>query len=165
MPKIIVLKSHLTAEQLHQRYRACSKHNEKLRWKALFLIASGTRAAQAARRVGRSSGWVTKLAARYNDDGAAAVADSIAVSLRGKPPTVTPELALELDAALHHPAPDGGIWTARKVADWIAAKTGRRLHTTSAWRVMRALGFSVQTPRPQHAQAATAEEQQAWKKN
>lgn len=165
MPKTIVLEPHLTHQQLHNHYRACSKYNEKLRWKALAQIASGTRAATAARNVGRSSGWITKLTARYNAGGAASVADPAATTARGKPPTLNAQLAVELDAALHQPAPDGGLWTANKVADWIAAKTGRRLHETSAWRVMRALGFTLQTPRPTHAQAASREEQQEWKKN
>lgn len=165
MPKIIVLKPHLTKEELHKRYRACSKPNEKLRWKALFLIASGVRAAEAARRVGRSSAWMSKVTARYNQRGATAVADKAAASARGKTPTLNQELALELDAALHKDAPDGGLWTANKVADWIAAKTGRRLHESSAWRILRSLGFTVQTARPQHAAAATAAEQEGWKKN
>lgn len=165
MPKTIVLEPHLTKEELHKRYRACSKPNEKLRWKALFLIASGTRAADAARRVGRSSAWITKVTTRYNQKGATAVADLAASRARGTAPTLDSKLAVELDAALHRSAPDGGLWTANKVADWIAAKTGRRLHESSAWRILRSLGFTVQTARPQHRAAATAAEQQGWKKN
>ena len=165
MPKKIILEPHLTKEELHKRYRACSKANEKIRWKALSLIASGTRAADAARRVGRSSAWMSKVTTRYNLRGAAAVADQAAATAHGKTPTLSAQLSLELDAALHQSAPDGGLWTANKVADWIAAKTGRRLHESSAWRILRSLGFTVQTARPRHAQAATAEEQAGWKKN
>lgn len=165
MPKTIVLKPHLTAEQLHKRYRSCHKPNEKLRWKALALIAAGTRAAEAARRVGRSSAWMSTITARYNEHGVAAIADKAAQTQRGTARTLNPELALELDAALHQSAPDGGVWTANKVVGWIAAKTGRRLHETSAWRILRSLGFTLQRPRPQHARAALAEEQAGWKKN
>lgn len=166
MPKTIVLKSHLTAEELHKRYRLCRKPNEKIRWKALSLIAGGERAAHAARRVGRSSAWMSNLAARYNQSGADSIADKTAATKRGTPSVVNSKLAVELDAALHLPAPDGGLWTANKVADWIAAKTGkRRIHESSAWRILRSLGFTVQTARPQHAQAATTEEQAGWKKN
>ncbi|MDQ3749502.1 MAG: helix-turn-helix domain-containing protein [Acidobacteriota bacterium] len=49
--------------------------NEKLRWRALYLISSGLRAAEAARRVGRTSGWATQLTQRYNALGVEAVAD------------------------------------------------------------------------------------------
>ena len=46
---------------------------EKVRWRALYLIAHGEQANRAARRVGRTSGWITQLARRYNERGAKAV--------------------------------------------------------------------------------------------
>lgn len=165
MPKKITLDEHLTTDQLFKRYRGCRHANEKVRWRALFLISSGIRAAQAARCVGRTSGWMTQLVQRYNKAGEKAVADQRSNERKAGPqPTITAELALELQAALHEAAPDGGLWTAKKVADWIAARTGRRLHETSAWRCLRSLGFTLQTVRPQHRQAASASEQEAFKK-
>lgn len=163
----IILEPHLTTDELYKRYRACRKANEKVRWRALYLISTGMRAAEAARRVGRTSGWATQLTQRYNNGGVAAVADQRTADGRavGRPATVNQELATELDAALHLPAPDGGLWTAKKVAAWIAERTGRRLHETSAWRVLRSLGFTLQTVRPQHERAASAAEQEQFKKN
>jgi len=166
MPKKIILEPHLTTDELYKRYRACTKPNEKLRWRALYLISSGVRAAEAARRVGRTSGWATQLAERYNRNGVGAVADWRPTERKsGRPATVSLELALELEAALHTAAPDGGLWTAKKVAAWIGEKTNRRLHETSAWRVMRGLGFTLQTVRPTQQQTATEAEQTAFKKN
>ncbi len=166
MPKKIILESYLTTDELYKRYRACAKPNEKLRWRALYLISSGVRAAEAARRVGRTSGWATHLTQRYNRSGVEAVADQRTAERKsGRAATVNRELAFELEAALHAPAPDGGLWTAKKVAAWIAGKTNRRLHETSAWRVLRGLGFSLQTVRPEHRQTASPEEQTAFKKN
>jgi len=166
MPKRITLEKHLTTEQLQQRYRACLKPNEKTRWRALYLISSGVRAAEAARRVDRTSGWITQLTQRYNQNGVEAVADRHgADQKKGRPPTVTAELALELDQALHGSAPDGGLWTAKKVAGWIEQKTGRHLHETSAWRVLQSLGFSLQTVRPQHRRSASVQEQEDFKKS
>jgi len=166
MPKKIILESHLATTELYKRYRACNIPNEKLRWRALYLISSGVRASEAARRVGRTSGWATQLTQRYNEGGIEAVADRCQEKRKtGRPATVNTELALELDAALHTPAPDGGLWTARKVAVWIEEKTNRRLHETSAWRVLRSLGFTLQSVRPEHQMAASPEEQAAFKKN
>jgi transposase len=166
MPKLITLKNHLTTDQLHKRYRSCQKPNEKPRWRALYLISTGVRASEAARKVGRTSGWITQLTQRYNRDGAEAVADQHKSDQKmGRPPTVTQDLALELDQALHGPAPDGGLWTSKKVAVWIEQKTGRKLHETSAWRVLKSLGFSLQTVRPKHRQSASPEEQEEFKKN
>ncbi len=166
MPKMITLESHLTTEQLYKRYRACQKSNEKPRWRALYLISSGIRAAEAARRVGRTSGWVSQLTARYNRAGASAVADRRDDGCKtGRVPTVTAELAVKLETALQSKAGDGGVWTAKKVGLWIEQQTGRKLHETSAWRVLRSLGFSLQTVRPAHRRRATPEEQSEFKKN
>src|SRR5437764_15265771 len=70
----IQLKPHLTTEELRARYRSCQKPQEKVRWHALYLISRGALAADAARRVGRASSWITSLARRYNREGASAVA-------------------------------------------------------------------------------------------
>src|ERR687893_2253227 len=75
MSRRITLQPHLTTEELFQRYRACRRPNEKARWRALYLISRGTLASEAARRVGRTSGWMTQLTQRYNERGAEAVPD------------------------------------------------------------------------------------------
>jgi len=159
----IQLKPHLTTEELRARYRACQKPQEKVRWHALYLIAKGTIAADVARRMGRASSWITSLARRYNRDGAAAVSrkQSTQPSHRAK---VDHKLGKELDKALRTAAPDGGLWTAPKVAAWITEQTGQEVHQTTAWRAMRGLGFSLQVPRPANKRRASQEEQAEFKK-
>ncbi len=159
----IQLKPHLTTEELRTRYRACQKPQEKVRWHALYLISKGMVAADAARRSGRASSWITSLARRYNRDGAAAVPrkQSTKPSHRAK---VDTKLGKELDTALRAPAPDGGLWTAPKVAAWITGKSGQRVHHSTAWRALRRLGFSLQVPRPANKRRASAEEQAEFKK-
>jgi hypothetical protein len=71
MANPITLKPHLTTEELKKRYHWCQKAQEKTRWQALYLISKGMVAAEAVRRVGRASSWMTNLARRYNDQGAA----------------------------------------------------------------------------------------------
>ena len=134
-----------------------------MRWRALYLISQGMVAAEAARRTGRASSWITSLARRYNREGAAAVSrkQSTRPSHRAK---VDHKLGTELAKALRTPAPDGGLWTAPKVADWITEKSGQEVHQTTAWRAMRRLGFSLQVPRPRNKRRATLEEQLEFKK-
>jgi transposase len=165
MPSPIKLKPHLTTEELYQRYRKCQQHREKVRWRALFLIAKGGIANDVARRVGRSSGWMTNLARRYNKLGAEGVSDQRTKPLPSPPPTLNAKQAQSLEAALRGPAPDGGLWTSPKVAAWIKKKTGKEVHKTTAWRAMRQAGFTLQVPRPHHRQAATDAEQAAFKKS
>ena len=159
----IQLKPHLTTEELRTRYRLCQKPQEKVRWHALYLISKGAVAADAARRVGRASSWITSLARRYNREGAASVTrqQSAKPSHRAK---VDHQLGKELDKALRSHAPDGGLWTAPKVAVWITEKSGHEVHQTTAWRAMRRLGFSLQVPRPSNKRRASLEEQSEFKK-
>lgn len=164
MARRIQLKPHLTTEELLARYRACQKPQEKARWHALYLISKGTVAAEAARRVGRASAWMTRLARRYNQKGASAVArrQSTKPSHRAK---VKADVSQQLATALRTPAPDGGLWTAPKVAAWIADKTGEQVHQTTAWRALRRLNLSLQVPRPANKRRASAEEQAEFKKS
>lgn len=164
MAQRIELKPHLTTEELRTRYRSCQKPQEKVRWHALYLISQGAVAADAARRVGRASSWITSLARRYNRDGAAAIARkrSTKLSHRAK---VDQKLGKELDKALRTPAPDGGLWTAPKVSAWITEKSGQEVHPVTAWRAMRRLGFSLQVPRPSNKRRASLEEQAVFKKS
>jgi transposase len=119
----------------------------------------------AARRVGRSSGWVSDLARRYNERGAAAVPDARGDVAPGREPRLDARAARALDAVLRAAPADGGLWTAPKVAAWIAERTGASVDASTAWRAMRRLGFTLQVPRPQHRRRATLEEQSDFKKS
>lgn len=152
-------------DELYRRYRACRQPQEKLRWRALYLISQGELANHAARRVGRSSGWITELARRYNERGPEAVPDARGAVAAGRRPRLDKEAARALDLALRAAPTDGGLWTAPKVARWIAERTGAQVNHSTAWRVMRRLGFTLQVPRPRHRRAATADEQAAFKKS
>ena len=99
MPSPIKLEDHLTADELYQRYRKCQQPREKLRWRALYLIAKGGIANHVAKQVGRSSGWITNLARRYNELGLEGVADQRGEVSCGVKPTLSAKQAQALDAA------------------------------------------------------------------
>lgn len=164
MSRRIELQPHLSTAELYERYRTCRHPNEKTRWRALHLISRGTLASEAARRVGRTSGWVTQLTQRYNEHGAGAVPDQRGDAKPGPRPRVE-AVAAELATALRSSAPDGGLWTAPKVAAWIEERTGEPVHETTAWRAMRRLGFTLQVPRPRHARSAPERVQARFKKS
>ncbi len=81
----------------------------------------------------------------------------------GRPARLDGEAATALDAALRVSPADGGLWTAPKVAACIQARTGESVNHSTAWRVMRRMGFTLQVPRPRHRRAASSEEQAAFK--
>jgi transposase len=165
MARRIELKAHLTTEELKRRYLACQKAQEKTRWRARHLISKGVRASEAARRVGRSSGWITQLVSRYNQQGPVSIPRQTGQISAGRPAKLSASLATELDKALRSLAPDGGLWTGPKVAAWIAGRCGHEVHHWTAWRALKRLGFSLQTPRPANKRRASREEQAEFKKS
>jgi transposase len=165
MVRRIKLKDHLTTEELKRRYLACLKAQEKTRWRALYLISKGVIASEAARRVGRASGWITQLVSRYNQHGADSIPHQRGEKPVGRRPKLSASLATELDTALRSHAPDGGLWTGPKVAAWIAHKSGQDVHHWTGWRALKRLGFSLQVPRPANKRRASVEEQAEFKKS
>ena len=147
-----------------QRYKTAATVAEARRYHALWLIAQGHTAKDAAALIGLSSKWVRTLVQRYNQDGPPGLRDTRADN-PGAAPLLSPELQQTLFAALQAPPLEGGRWTGRKVAAWIKRQTGITTYPQRGWEYMRRLGFSVQTPRPRHAQAASPEQQTAWKKS
>jgi transposase len=164
MPRL-QLMPHLSYDELGERFRRCPDGRQKARWQALWLLArphAPYSAAQAAPLVGLTADAVRKLVRRYNAGGPAAVARN--AGGQGRAPRLSPAQQEQLKAELLGRAPDGGLWTGPKLARRIAELTGRPMHKATGWEWLRKLGFTPQRPRPRNRQAASAEEQAAWKK-
>src|SRR4051812_10981803 len=65
------------------------------------------------------------------------------------------------------PAPpaEGGLGRGRRVGRGRAARLGREARPQRGWDYLKKLGDSAQRPRPRHAEAASLEEQAAYKKS
>lgn len=105
MDRRIQLKDHLTTEDLKHRYLVCQKAQEKTRWHALYLISKGVMTSEAARRVGRTSGWVTQLVSRYNQQGSDSIPRQTGTTPAGRRPKLSASLAKDLDKALRAESP------------------------------------------------------------
>jgi transposase len=163
----LVLAGHLTAAALRARYRGCRDAKEGRRWHALWLVAEGRSAAEAAALVGLDPSRVRQIVRRYNADGPASVADGHRANPGGPAPRLTAAQQDALRAALADDPPGGGLWTGAKVAAWMDATLGSEAPTWPqlGWVYLRRLGHSPQVPRPRHARAASPDEQRAWQKN
>ena len=117
---------------------------------------------EAAEIVGRTQDCVRKLLKRYNAQGEAGIQDSRKNNGAKRLLDETQQAALEV--ALSSPPADGGVWTGPKVAAWISEIVQRSVSDVSGWKYLKRLGWTGQTPRPQHQAAATADGQQAFKK-
>ena len=118
--------------------------------------------AQAAAVVGVSAITARAVLRRWNADGPAGLADRRANN-RGKP-ALTDGQRRDLFAALKKRPPDGGLWTGPKVARYVRDRWGVRAVPQTGWRWLRALGFTLQVPRPSHPRAADPGTRRRWKK-
>ena len=69
----------------------------------------------------------------------------------------------QLLQAIQGPAPDGGLWNGRKVADWMSEVLGQKVSPQRGWEYLKAMEYRLRIPRPENKQADPIE-QEAWKK-
>jgi transposase len=162
MARPLVVPPHLPLAELERRYRGARDPVGRSHWQIVWLLAGGTPTAEVSRVTGYSVNWVREVARRYREEGPAGLGDR----RHGNPggaPLLTPGQQAELRAALAGPAPDGGLWTCRKVAGWIGERVGRPVAEARGWEWLRRLGFSPQRPRPRETRA-DPEAQAAFKR-
>ena len=163
----LVLAGYLTVAELRARYRACREAKEGRRWHALWRMAEGRSAAEAAGLVGLDPSRVRQIVRRYNADGPGSVADGHRANPGGPRMRLTAAQREALRDALAGDPPGGGLWTGPQVAAWIDAATASAAPPwpQRGWVYRRRLGQTPQIPRPRHARAASPEDQAAWQKN
>lgn len=159
------LVAHLSVSELEKRFTACREARTARQTQAIWLLAKGHSFAEAAAATAYSERWVRRLCDRYNAEGPDALGDrrrdnGAAASI------LTPEALDRLRERLAEPPADGGVWTSRKVADVLARELGReQVAMQRGWEALKALGWSLQQPRPRNPRAATPEAAQAFKKS
>ena len=161
MPFILQVSPHLTPDQLVERFKGCKDAALALRWQAVMLKSEGWSARDIAAVCKRKEDWVRRTVRAYNDGGPEALEDGRAEN--GRDPVLEDGLCIALSQALLQPAPDGGLWTSRKVSAWIEARTGTRVSERTGWVYLVKAGFTRQLPRPKHPDA-DQEAQDAFKK-
>src|SRR3954453_9914597 len=175
---------HLGRAGLGERFRVAADARSARHVQAIWLLAKGHEAAEVAATTAFGVRWVEKLRARYNAGGPDALGDL----RRGngtRPTILKPELLDRLRLRLAGPPADGGLWgsregagwvgggrpaegglwTSREVAAWMAEELGlASVAVQRGWEALRAVGWSVQAPRPEHPAGAPGEEREAFKK-
>jgi transposase len=156
---------HLSVAELGERFRAAADARSARHAQVIWLLAKGHAVAEVAAMTALGVRWVEKLLARYNAEGPDALGDLRRHNGKGRT-ILTPALLDKLRARLAEPPPDGGLWSSRKVAVWMAGELGlASVAVQRGWEALRAVGWSVQSPRPEHPARATPEEREAFKKS
>ena len=158
------LVAHLGLEEIGQRLRAARRMR---RAGALAggprLLSQGRSEREVATVTGYGQRWIAEIVRRYNAGGASGLGDQRARNT-GARPLLSQEDEAALRDALAEPPTDGGLWTGPKVAAWMARRLGRKVWPQRGWDYLKRLEHSLQVPRPKHAKAASAEEQEAFKR-
>ena len=87
MPKRISIITHLTIDELEQRYRQASHPIERSHYQIIWLLAQGRTTSEVASVTGYSRDWIYELVRSYNCLGVEALGD-----LRRTNPGGTPKL-------------------------------------------------------------------------
>jgi transposase len=129
----------LSRADIALRSTSASTAIERRRWQVIGLLADGAPLAEIVGATGYRPRTIRQIAQRYRERGSAGLADGWQRSA-GAAPILSEEQQRELRQALQKPAPDDGVWTGPKVARWIAARTGKRVHRQRGWEYLRRLG-------------------------
>jgi transposase len=162
--RILHITQHLSVDELEHHYRTTDDSVTRSHWQIIWLHALGKTALAIAAVTGYSTTWIYEILHRYDTDGPDGVGDRRHQN-PGQSPLVPPHIRKKLADALQGPAPDGGLWTSKKVAAWLEQELGvEHVHMPRGWELLRQLGYRSYVPRPCHRNADPAE-QDARKKN
>ncbi len=157
--------THLSVSELEQHYRSAKEVTAARHYQAIWLLAKGHTVPEVAETTSFGRRWLEQLLSRYNARGPSALGDQRRHNGRA-PSILKPALLARLKPRLEAPPPDGGLWTGPKVAVWMAGELGlEKVAPQRGWEALRAIGWTIQVPRPRHPEAATAEEREAFKKS
>src|SRR5260221_14742576 len=108
MARHIHLATHLSVDDLEQRYRAAHEPHERTWWQILWLLARGQLAKDIAQSTGYTASWIGQIAKRYNAEGPAGMVNrQRTTSWRAPRPPPAPQQG-EPRGGLAGPPPGGG---------------------------------------------------------
>jgi len=156
---------HLSVDELEERYRACVDVTQARHFQTIWLLAKGHTVREVSETMSFGERWIDQVRERYNVFGPDALGDRRCDN-GSQPSVLKPQVLERLRRRLVDPPPDEGRWTCKKVAFWMAEQLGlEKLSPTRGWEALKALGWSIQRPRPRNPEAATPQEQNEFKKN
>jgi hypothetical protein len=156
---------YLSLEDLERRYRGCEDACSARHYQTIWPLARGHTVSEVSALTSFAPRWIEELQARYNALGPSSLGD-LRRNNGTQPSVLKPELLAKLKVRAKEPPADAGIWTSRKVANWMAAQLGlKKLAPQRGWEALQAISWSIQAPRPSNPKSATAEEAEAYKKH
>src|SRR3954462_3033845 len=165
---------HLSVEDLEAGFRSARDPTAMRHFQVIWLLARGHTIADVAAVTSFVPRWIEQLLARYNAHGPEALGD-LRRRNGGAPRVLRPALLERLRTRLTQPPPDGGLWSSRKVAAWMAGELGlAAVLPPPGWGALKGVGRDAEEARPgppppappgRNPPGATPEEREAFKKS
>jgi len=160
---MVAIATQLSDAELEAEYVTCRDARRSRHLQTIRLLAKGHSVAEVSAITAFGERWIEQLRARYNAEGLSALGDQ----RRGNGTTatvLTASVLTGLGERLRAPPDDGGVWSSRKAAAWIAAELGvSEIATQRGWEALKAVGWSIQQPRPKNPKSASPAEEEAFK--
>src|SRR5689334_3726985 len=161
---VAITREELGAVELRREAGRCRDARAARRMLAPALVLEGRSRAEAARAAGMDRQTLRDWVHRYNAEGLAGLSDR---RRPGPRPRLTPEQEAALATAVEQgpdPDRDGVVrWRRVDLQALIETRFAVRLHERSVGKVLRRLGFTRLSVRPEHPKADEAA-QEAFKK-
>ena len=119
-------------------------------------MATGRTCLEVSEITGYSRNWIYRLVGRYNTEGTKGLGDQRKRNI-GRESLLDDVDQAQLWQLLHQPAPDGGLWNSRKLADWLSDKIGRQVSRQRGWEYLQQMDFRLKVPRPSHRDSCLSE--------
>ncbi|CAN5813327.1 winged helix-turn-helix domain-containing protein [soil metagenome] len=162
MSSLIALNLQHSVEELRAYYRASNDAVELRRIQVVWFLAEGKNRSEVVKLTAYNRISICEVVKRYNAEGFAGLRDRRHEN-PGCPPLLDEQERAELFAAMQNSPEEQGVWGAAKIQSWIKANLGKEVYLQRAYELLDTLGFSLQSPRPQHSKA-DLERQDEFKK-
>src|ERR1035437_10194881 len=149
------VETYLSIEDLAARYRACEDVCAARHYQTIWLLAQGHTVSAVSAMTSFVPRWMEELLARYNAWGEAALG-ALRRHNGAHPSVLKRDLLEKLKIRLREPPPDGGGWSSRKVADFMAAELGlEKLAPQRGGGALKAIGWALPAAPPQKPKTGT----------
>ena len=151
MPAAVRMRTDYSADQLRRLAAATKNAHQSRRLLSLAAVLDGMNRTEAARIGGMDRQTLRDWVHRFNEQGPDGLKDTWS---KGNPPRLSPEQQAEL-AKLVETGPDRAVhgvvrWRRTDLQRLIAEQYGISYHERTVGKLLRQLGFSHISARPQH---------------
>jgi transposase len=163
LPKGDFFLPKVSLEELEYLYSAENKAKPKIRLLCAIHRKNESSIDEIAQITNLKRRTVHAILHRFQERG---ISGKDSIKQTGRPAFLTLKQRKELIKQLEQGPPQNktGLWSTKEVKEHIRKKYGVTYTNVHIWELLKALGFSLQRPRPRHRKAPDAQEIERFKK-